>query len=58
MNSTIDHSEATVCYASIDEAVETITSIGMSAFLAKTDIASAFRIIPVSPDDYYMLGIE
>ena len=58
VNSTIDHADATVCYASLDEAIQSILSLGTSAFLAKTDIASAFRIIPVSPDDYYLLGME
>ena len=58
VNSSIDHADATVCYSSVEDAIQCIISIGSSAFLAKTDIASAFRIMPVSPDEYHMLGIE
>ena len=36
-------------YATIDDAIRLIKSLGKGCFLAKTDIKSAFRIIPVSP---------
>ena len=32
--------------------------VGKSCFLAKTDIQSAFRIVPVHPDDYKLLGFS
>ena len=31
---------------------------GPGSFLAKTDIESAFRLIPVHPDDYELLGMK
>ena len=34
-----------------------IKQTGKGSFLAKTDIASAFRIIPIRPQDYELLGM-
>ena len=34
-----------------------IKQLGSGCFLAKTDIKSAFRIIPIKPSDYDLLGI-
>ena len=34
-----------------------IKQLGQGCFLAKTDIKSAFRIIPILPRDYDLLGI-
>ena len=33
-----------------------IKSIGQGCYMAKTDIKSAFRIIPIHPSDYHLLG--
>lgn len=33
-----------------------IKDIGETAFCCKTDIRSAFRILPVAPEDYELLG--
>ena len=33
-------------------------AVWSSSFLAKTDIKSAFRLIPVHPDDYELLGMK
>ena len=49
---------ATVRYATIDDAIRLIKSVGKGCFLAKTDIKSAFRIIPVYPNDFQLLGME
>ena len=35
-------------YATFDDAIRLIKSVGKGCFLAKADIKSAFRIIPVS----------
>ena len=32
--------------------------MGASAYLAKTDIKSAFRIVPIHPDDHHLLGMR
>ena len=44
-------------YITIDNAVEGILNFGQGCFLAKTDIESAFRLIPVAPKDYELLGM-
>lgn len=32
--------------------------LGIGCTLAKTDVRSAFRIIPVHPKEYYLLGMK
>ena len=44
-------------YASVDHAVQRIVSHDRGALLAKLDIESAYRIIPVHPDDRSLLGM-
>ena len=34
-----------------------IKSLDGACYMAKTDIKSAFRIIPIHPDDYHLLGM-
>lgn len=41
----------------IDNIVDTILRLGRGTQLAKMDIKSAFRIVPVHPDDRHLLGI-
>ena len=45
-------------YASVDQAVSTIQQLGRSTQLIKLDIKDAYRIVPVHPSDYHLLGIE
>ena len=45
-------------YISIDDAVQEILSHGRGAILAKIDIKSAFRLIPVHPLDRHLLGMS
>ena len=58
VNDGIPKELATVRYATIDDAVRLIKAIGRDCFLAKTDIKSAFRIIPVATRDFPLLGME
>ena len=37
----------------MDDAVSMIKRLGRGCFLAKTDIKSAFHIIPIRPADYF-----
>ena len=53
----IDESK-TVNYASIDDAIAKLKTNGNGALMSKTDIDSAFRLIPVIPDDYPLLGMK
>ena len=56
VNDFIDHELCAVHYASFDTAVALLLHTGRDAWLAKADIKSAFRLLPVSPLDYDLLG--
>ncbi len=58
VNDFIPSELSSVHYASVTDAVKMIKKIGPSCSLAKTDVRSAFRIIPVHPTDYYLLGMH
>ena len=49
----VEHSSVT--YSRIDDTVRLILRSGVGSCLAKTDIKSAFRIIPIRPADYNLL---
>ncbi len=57
VNDGISPEDSSVQYARVDDAVTMIKKLGRGCFLAKTDIKSAFRIIPILPADYDLLGI-
>lgn len=44
-------------YASIDEAVRIILSMGVGTNLVKIDLKEAYRMVPVHPADHHLLGI-
>ena len=52
----LEHSR--VCYATIGDAIKHIKVVGTGAYLAKMDIKSAFRILPINPVDYGLLGMK
>ena len=57
---TLDEKLCKVKYASFDDAVDMInelTNVG-PVFMAKLDIKSAFRLLPVSPLDFELLGFK
>lgn len=45
-------------YAWVDHAIRILQSPGRGAFMAKTDLKSAFCPIPIYPDDWNLLGIH
>ena len=45
-------------YASIDDAVNIILQQGRGSELANSDVANAYRIIPVHPEDRSLLGMR
>ena len=49
---------STVKYSTFDDAVSLVLALGPGALMAMTDIDSAFRIIPVHPDDHELLGFK
>ena len=58
VNDGIDDVAKKVEYQSIDDAIFMIREAGPGCFMSKCDIASAFRIIPLRPDQYYLFGFE
>ena len=58
VNDCIPREFSSVTYATIDQAITLVKSLGTGCFLAKSDIKSAFRIIPVRPEEYHLLGIK
>lgn len=58
VNSAIPDEYKHVHYASIQDAITKIQALGHNTFLAKSDIASAFTLIPISPSDYHLLGFR
>lgn len=48
----------TVQYTNFDEVVKLVVSVGKGALMAKADIESAFRLLPVHPSDFELLGMN
>ena len=57
INSHIPKCYTTVQYKSFDYAIEMIVKQGHGAYMAKTDIQSAFRLIPMSKESLRLLGM-
>ncbi len=57
INDGIDRSACTLTYIKVDNVVQKILSLGRGSMLAKIDIESAFRNMPVHPDDRHLLGM-
>ena len=45
-------------YSSFDDAISLVRDIGKGSFMAKVDIKHAFRLCPVHPDDWPLLGYK
>ena len=58
VNDYIPERTSSVHYASISDAITVIKQLGAGCFMAKTDIKSAFRIIPIDPSDFPLLGMK
>ena len=57
VNSQIDPTDCSVVYTTFDEAVALVQGVGKGACMGKTDVKSAFRLLPVHPDDFDLLGM-
>ena len=54
----ISREDFSLRYLRVDDAVCHILHYGRGALLTKLDIRNAFRLIPVRPEDYHLLGIH
>ena len=50
--------KASVQYQTINDAIDHIKTICQGAYMAKTDIAEAFRTVPVKPSQHHLMGIH
>ena len=57
INDNIPQDLCTVQYQTTENAIAHIRALGQRCFMAKTDIAEAFRIIPILPAQYQMFGL-
>ena len=57
LNDGISSDYTTVSYATVENAIGLIKSVDPNCFLAKTDVKNAFRLLPICPEDYDLLGI-
>ena len=61
VNSHIPRDASSVSYPSIQQAIDIILSLteqGFSPVLFKMDIKSAFRLLPLSPSNFSLLGVQ
>ena len=58
VNLGIFDSDASVSYEGLDFVIDKIIEAGRGCWLSKFDIQSAYRILPVHPDDRYLLGMR
>ena len=58
VNSGISDEYSTVQYETFDHVIALVIKSGQGALLAKCDILDAFRIVPVRPEDYHLLGFK
>ena len=56
VNFNISKANSTVQYQSISDAISCILQCGQKPYMAKCDIADAFRIIPLHPSQYNLTG--
>ena len=58
VNDGINKDEFPVSYSKVDNANALILKRGKGALMGKVDIKNAYRIVPIHPDDYYLLGMQ
>lgn len=58
INDGIPESLSKVKYSSFDHAIDLVQNVNDQAFMAKTDIKSAFRLLPIYPGDFELLGFK
>ena len=58
VNDGIDPSLCSLTYSSVEEVADQVARLGPGALLAKIDIESAYRIIPVHPQDRHLQAVQ
>ena len=58
INEGIDKEEFIVQYTHFDRAIELVRDAGQGCFMSKADVKHAFRLLPVRPEDWKLLGFK
>ena len=58
VNDGIDPSLCSLTYITVDMVAEKVAQLGRGTNLGKVDIKSAYRIVPVNPEDRMLLGMQ
>jgi hypothetical protein len=58
VNDGIPEHLSSVTYTKVSDAIQSIKFFGVSCFLAKIDIQWAYRLLPINPEDYHLLGFQ
>ena len=58
VNDGIDPSLCSLTYITVDMMAEKVAQLGRGTNLGKVDIKSAYRIVPVNPEDQMLLGMQ
>ena len=58
INDGIDKEDYSLSYSTIDDAARLIAAAGPGAYMCKIDLKSAFRLLPIAPSDWELLGIR
>ena len=53
-----DTTHGTKTYVSVDMAVKLVEQLGRGILLAKVDIRSVYRMLPIHPDDRWLLEMH
>ena len=56
INECIPKEDFTVRYSQFDEATDLVRQAGIQCYLSKVDIKHAFRLLPVKPSNWHLLG--
>ena len=57
-NAGIDPTLCSLTYILVDTVAEKVVQLGQGTFLGKVDVKSAYRIVPVNPEDSMLLGVQ
>lgn len=58
INSLIPSEPFSLHYSTVDNAIKLIKLAGQGAWLSKTDIVDAFKIIPIHPSQWHLFGVK
>ena len=58
VNDGIDKELCSLKYIQVDDIIDKLSTMGPGTQMAKVDIQSAYRLVPVHPSDHHLLGME